>query len=214
MRQNIFSFREKIILVVVLLAALIFIFLGIDRVGKTKIEIIVIPENATVYINDDTTSGGTRYLKPGDYTIKATSPGFADETQKITVKDDSQTITLLPEPVSDEAISWLNKHPDIQERREVLAGQQANKEGAALYKNHPILNRLPIIYNHGDSSIGSKSSERVPGSIAIVVQDTTTSGRASIIQWMHDEGYTPGDMEVLFPDFMNPLVTNDEQEQS
>jgi|GEM_PF-1626889 len=214
MNQNPTILKPKLVIAVIVVLLLVMLVLGIDRIGKTRLDIIVIPENATVYINENRTKGGARYLKPGEYTIRATSPGFSEVSQKVSLDKDAQSITLLPEPVSDEAIDWLGKNPDIQLERETLAGELANKEGAALYQSHPILNRLPILYNHGESSIGSGPSERIEGGTAIIIKDTTTSGRASIVQWMREQNYTPGDMEVLFPDFVNPLITSVEDEQS
>lgn len=200
--------KNLIILSSVLFALLLLYSVGISisRIGKTRVDITVIPQDAAVMINGSKSSSGSKYLKPGSYTFSASKEGFSDYAQEVTIGKEKVQIGLVPEPTSDEAFEWIANNPDIQTEREALGGIAAAQKGAAIIEKDPIIASLPYTSVVGPFTIDYGYSEQRENKIFITIRNSSPDGRANALQWIRERGIDPTDLEIRYADFTNPLV--------
>lgn len=196
--------------------ALILVVIGvytfIDRIGKTRVDIVTLPPDTTVTVNNRPINSGENYLKPGKYTFKAKRQYFDPLTSQYTIGAKPMTINLLPVATSDEALNFLRRHPQLQAKREVAIEEDTQKIGMERLRKYPFIKQLPIIYDHGESSIGSGESSAKPGETAIIINDISTNGRAADLEIMRQLGYDPADYIIEFHDFTSPLTSIPEED--
>jgi len=205
----------RFIWIIVALFLLLIVYwtaLSITRAGKTKVSIIVIPQDANVTLDNKPVSSGDLYLAPGDYTFSASKNGFKTDTHSVKVGKESLTVGLLPEPESTEAKKWLSDNSELQLQREELGGINANREGDELVEKNPILDALPYKDIYGPFNVDYGASDRQKGGILLDINGSTPPGRAKAIEWIRQQGQDPTDLEIRYSDFKNPLINGDVQE--
>lgn len=205
------SFRQKWIIVLLVFALLVTFLLtiAISRIGKTKVNIEIIPKDSSLYIDGKKSSPGDNYLKPGKHTFEAKKSGFTNDKVVLRVENESLEIGLIPEPKSEEAIDWLNKNPEIQLKREAIGAKMSSLLGGYVEDNTPIINDLPYTDVDGPFTIDYGSTpNRLYGSF-IEITDSTPLGREAAISWIKSQGYDPTDIDIRFDDFENPLLPRD-----
>ncbi len=200
--------RQKIYIAVAFLMLLggLFVYTFVSRFGKTEVKIIVIPRDATILANNKKIETGTVYLTPQKYTFTAKKSGFSDDSQTVTVGKNSTTVSLIPTPSSAAAFEFLRRNPTLQQQRDGIDSERQAVIGKTTSRKYPFFSQLPIIYDHGNSSIGSGPSITKPDDKAVIVKDIFTSGRAADLDVMRQSGFNPADYIVEFPDFANPLL--------
>lgn len=182
-------------------------FVAISRIGKTSVTISVIPDDSSVYINNKKSNPGEHFLKSGTYTIVAKKSGFKDDKQVIFVEKESLDVGLVPEPNSKEAYKWLKNNPDLQYKREEMAGKMAALRGEYTIKESPIIESIPHTSVEGPFSIdyGANKSEGTYA-IYIKISDSTPEGRVAALQWIREQGEDPTNYHINYEDFKNPLI--------
>jgi hypothetical protein len=118
--------------------------------GLIKANIVVLPEDSTLTIDGSPKKPGTVYLKPGLHKFAATREFFDKVERRIntnSLKAD-ETIYLLPEANSSEALKWLTEHPEVQQKREAVGGVEAIKQQDSLTTNYPFIKTLPKENSH------------------------------------------------------------------
>lgn len=201
------SIRQKMWLI---LGGFIFIviivsIIALQRIGKTEVNIEVIPGDAKVLINKKEAGSGTHYLKPGEYTFSATKPGFKEYSVKLTISNETENIGLVPEPNSQEAYDWLKENPDIQQDRESIGGEMSSRVGQEVEDTTPIIKDLPYIDEYAPFAIDYGSDKSNANSSFLIISDSTPVGRVAALSWMADNGYDPTDFNIRFDDFINPI---------
>lgn len=191
----------------ILILLFISIFIAVSRSGKISVDISVIPSDANVYINNKKTNSGEHYLKPGTYTISAKKSGFKDDKQIISVDRESVDVGLIPEPNSKEAYKWLKDNPELQYKREEMAGKMAALRGEYTIKESPIIESIPYTSVEGPFSIdyGADKSKGAY-SIYIKISDSTPEGRVAALKWIREQGEDPTNYNIEYVDFNNPLI--------
>lgn len=180
------------------------VVLAITRLGEVKVSIETLPRNAGVSIDGKLLRRDVVYLRPGEYTFSASAEGWANTTQTLEVKKGTKVI-LLPEPRSEEVKNWLKDHPDIQLKREELGGKSfAIKSEQAVQKN-PLIGLLPYSQSSPPFRIDFGLSKERKGDIFLLITDSSPNGRQAALKWIRQQGYDPTDLEIVFPDFPNPL---------
>lgn len=191
--------------VVVMIVVMLVIF--IPRVGKTAVDIRAIPENTAITINGKSASAGTHYLAPGVYTIKGSLDGYSEDIHSVTVGEEKVVVGILPEPTSEAAQKYLSDNPDIQTEREALGGINANREGAQVRADNPIIAKLPYI-DKKDSlfAIDYGVTNENPKHVYLLIGNSSPEGRANAITWLKKEGVNIETTDIRYDDFVNPLL--------
>lgn len=205
------SFRQKWVIVLVLFALLITFFLtiAISRIGKTKVNVELIPKDSSLFIDGKKSNPGDNYLKPGKHIFEAKKDGFTNDKVVLQVESESLEIGLIPDPKSEEAIDWLNKNPEIQLKREGIGAKMSSLLGEYIEDNTPIINELPYTDVEGPFTIDyGTTPDRLYGSF-IEITDSTPLGREVAISWIKNQGYDPTNIDIRFDDFENPLLPED-----
>lgn len=179
--------------------------LGISRSGKVELDIQVLPDDATVYIDEERVESGKNYVEPGMYTVRASRDGFEDDSVTVEALDEPVVAALLPTPVSDEAIEWAND-PENALARESLGGLRANIRGETIRENNPLINVLPHVDVGGPFVIdyGYYGDEGTTETY-IDIARSTPDGRKRALSWIEDKGYSVVDFDIRFSDYMSPL---------
>lgn len=193
-----------LLFLIIFIAGLVF---TISRAGKTPVKLVVIPKDAQLTVDGKKVSSGTIYISPGEHTFAAKKEDFETATKKIRVGSEEITINLLPNPVSEQALKWLEDNPDIQAEREAVGGEEANKEGQKFQENNPIISNLPLGYNQREFAIDYTKSEKSPDKIVLLITGETATSRKYAIDQIEEWGYHPSDYEIVFLDFVNPLAS-------
>jgi hypothetical protein len=183
----------------------------LSNTGKTQVSIRVIPKDAMVYVNDKPSSAGDIYLKPGAYKISAKKKGFNDYTQTIEVGEEDIELGLIPTPQSEEAKEWLANNPKIQQERETIGGINANRSGLERKEESPIVYNLPVTDIFGPFSIDYGPSAARENGVYLTISDSSPEGRANAIKWIRQHNQDPTDLEIRYPDFVNPLEKKESQ---
>ena len=209
---NKMSFRQKIFLASAVIFCFIayFAVIAISRVGEVKVSVNVIPYDAKIMVDGKSVSSEALYLSKGDHKFTAEKSGWKTDTQTINISK-SSVINLLPEPESDEAKNWLKDNPDIQLEREKLGGENAARSSEEAAARNPIINLLPVTEIEGPFSIDYGPSKTRPGSIFLLVSDSSPNGRVNAQKWIRQNGFDLTDFEIIYSDFINPLHKDEER---
>jgi hypothetical protein len=200
--------KYRIALIIVAAALLLGIisynvFILSTRAGKTKVEVVVVPKDATIQVNGE----GMRpplYLAPGEYTFSASKTGFTtlQQTKVISEKDITLTMPLAAE--SDEAKKWADQNQQQYAELEGIAGKIANQEGEALSDQHPIIQALP--YSNFFYTIGYRNDLSDPsGNSIIITIDAITGYRNAAIKQIRELGYDPAQYKIEFKNYESPF---------
>ena len=190
------------VLVILLIAN--FAYTSITRSGKTKVDVLVIPKNATIYVDNKKVGSKNLYLKPGEHTFLASAENFQNDSVTLQVGEDSMDVGLLPEPNEDN--NYFEENPRLQQQRETIGALKASQRGDAISKESPILDNLPISDVYGPFKIDYGIVDANTYRTFLTVSDSSPQGRYRALDWIRDQGQDPTDLEIRFPDFSNPLV--------
>lgn len=212
MQRNTMQRRVIILTTVLFLILLLFAAsTGVSRVGKTRVDIQAIPQDAMISINGTTSTKGKHYLSPGKYTFSAERSGFETYSIDIEIKDERTYVGLAPEPSSEEGYRWLEEHPEVQSEREGIGGANANQKGEELSQAIPIINSLPFSSVPGPFTIDYGYSQSRKDGIFLLVRNSSPNGRVNALKWIREQGADPTDLEIRYSDFNNPLSPKGDQ---
>ena len=177
--------------------------LGLSRIDNNphehQVVIRVMPEDATVTIDNAPVRAGRINVKKGLHTFVAKKEGFRSDTIRRNIWDDT-SITLLPSPKSPGAKKWADD-PEISGLRESLGGEKAAESGSDFYRENPIARILPHFDINGPYTIDMLSAtDRPPNGIYILVSNSTPEGRQSALEWIESQGYDLATLDIRFGD--------------
>lgn len=182
----------------------IWIWTLISWQGTAKVELIVLPVDAKVTVNDEDFSNKKSIrLKPGDYTFTVSKDGFETDTQKLKINNSDKNVEFFstPIPVSNEALLWAEENLNSYHKLEGRAGKASAEKGRELIEKHPIVSILPI--QEAVFSIGYKTSGDNE-SLTLTVH-AEEGYRESALQKIRDQGYDPSDYKIVFEDYRSPF---------
>ena len=207
-----FTFKQKVavLFVIFILFVTYSIFTVIERTGKEKVSVTVIPNDAIIYLDNKQINKGDIYLKKGTYTFSAKKKGFKTDTQIIKVSDKEISIGLLPTPESEEAKAWLRNNPTIQTQREGVGGDMAALRGRYIEEQTPLIKELPYTDINAPFSIDYGASPTRKYGVIIYISDSTPRGRQLALNWIKQQGANPTDLEIYYNDFTNPITEEGE----
>ena len=176
----------------------------LSRRNTVKLLIDALPRDSQISINGTNTSSTTHHLRPGNYTISASHPGFTTASTTITIaaSDVSKKIRLFPTPSDPGALTWASQHAEDYQKLEAEAGIETQQEGEDFEKKFPISSTLP--YKNLLFSIDYSTNNTKNGFKLIITADTAVD-RKYALQQIQDWGYDPGDYQIEFSGFTNPL---------
>lgn len=202
------TFKKFIIASLFIVAVLIIVSVLplINRIGKTKVTLVVAPHDSKVTLDGRSVAPGEIYVSPGDHTFSAKRTGFSTDTTKVTVTKKSQTVGLVVDPVTAAANKLLIDKPDLQQEREAVGGLLAEKKGKSFQENNSIVNTLP--FSNPDELFAidySGSSPNYPDNVTIIIKSDFPEGRANALAWIKQQGYNPTDLLISYEGFINPI---------
>jgi hypothetical protein len=189
------------IALVVLLVLVLFVIPFFQHQGKVALTVTVLPKDSTFLVDNKKTRAGKVYVAPGKHTLKATRPDFADvsksiDTAKINTKD---TIYLMPKPNSENAFTYLETHPEVQQQREAAESVEVQRQQQQLSK-YPIISQLPYTAAGFEYVINYDAETDSNGDIKVTfnVKITSDDAKAEALQWFKDHGTDPSKLNITF----------------
>jgi len=184
-----------------------FVYITNERSGKIAVEVVAVPGDAHITINNAVFSPGIAYLKPGYYEIKATKEGFADFSSVASIESTSdQAIPIPMEATSDEAKKWAEDNQDKYLELEGRAGKSAQQRGDVFQEKNPIVKHLP--YDSFLYTIGYKADPSDPSGNSIIIEIDAGEGyRQAAIYQISQWGYNPADFKINFRNYKNPFTS-------
>ncbi len=182
-----------------------FIFSTVTRSNKTEVALMVMPDDATITMNNTSVRPGTLFLDPGEYTVKAQKEGFASsETKEIVEEKTKKTIVVSLSPITDEAKRWVDQNNQKIKEFEGKAGKAAAEEGIDFRKKNPIVDALPAgtyLYR-----IGYRSDPSDPSGNSIIVTIDASSGfRNAALAKIRELGFDPAELKIQFNNYESPF---------
>ena len=188
--------------VFIALAILLVVHLTITelgRVGKTKVNITVVPSASTIEVDGKKISGHVVYVSKGKHRFTALYRDFTPDQKTLTVEQPIG-FTLVPSPDSASAITFLQDNPKIQQERESLAGSVFASNSRALSQNYPFLSQLPVIVRGFEIyQADPVRSQDKQGKIALDIVTDNPLGRQRSIEFIRTKlNVDPSTIEIDF----------------
>ena len=198
------SQKKYIILALSILCAamlLLIISTVIGRAGKTAVSFVVSPDETQIEFNNQKITGSrTVYLKPGEYSFKATRDGFRENTIQTTVKDKPVRVVFTLIPTGN--VSKSEKSTNAS-KIDKITTEALEKEQTKLAEANPIIKKLPIknfIYSIGYRADSSKEN-------GIIVEIDAPKGyKNAAINEIRKAGFDPSKLNINFRDYANPFT--------
>ncbi len=139
---------RSIIIVLAALAVTVIVFalvIYVPRIGKAEIEVVVVPDDSTLTMDDKPIKQGKLWVESGTHIFKATRQYFGDASVTIDTKthQTGRAVYVIPNPNTPEARQWLLDHPDQSKILEIPAGIKQDDYTTNLQQNFPIVHMLP-----------------------------------------------------------------------
>lgn len=198
------SQKKYIILALSILCAamlLLIISTVIGRAGKTAVSFVVSPDETQIEFNNQKITGSrTVYLKPGEYSFKATRDGFRENTIQTTIKDKPIRIVFALAPTGK--VSKSEKSTNAS-KIDKITTEALEKEQTKLAEANPVIKKLPIknfIYSIGYRADSSKEN-------GIIVEIDAPKGyKNAAINEIRKAGFDPSKLNINFRDYANPFT--------
>lgn len=198
------SQKKYIILALSILCAamlLLIISTVIGHAGKTAVSFVVSPDETQIEFNNQKITGSrTVYLKPGEYSFKATRDGFRENTIQTTVRDKPVRVVFALTPTGKVSKSEKSTNaPKIDK----ITTEALEKEQTKLAEANPIIKKLPIknfIYSIGYRADSSKENR------IIVEIDAPKGYKNAAVNEIKRAGFDPSKLNINFRDYANPFT--------
>ena len=188
----------SILCIVMLCATIITV---VSRVGKTPVSFVTSPDEVQIEFNDQKITGSkTVYLKPGEYSFKATRDGFRENTIQTTVKDKPVRVVFTLIPTGN--VSKSEKSTNAS-KIDKITTEALEKEQTTLAEANPIIKKLPIknfIYSIGYPADPSKVNS------IIVEIDAPKGYKNAAVNEIKRAGFDPSKLNINFRDYANPFT--------
>jgi hypothetical protein len=198
------SQKKYIILALSILCAamlLLIISTVIGRAGKTAVSFVVSPDETQIEFNNQKITGSrTVYLKPGEYSFKATRDGFRENTIQTTIKDKPIRIVFALAPTGK--VSKSEKSTNAS-KIDKITTEALEKEQTKLAEANPVIKKLPIknfIY-----SIGYRADSSKENSIIVEI-DAPKGYKNAAVNEIRKAGFDPSKLNINFRDYANPFT--------
>lgn len=173
----------------------------IGRAGKTAVSFVVSPDETQIEFNNQKITGSrTVYLKPGEYSFKATRDGFRENTIQTTIKDKPIRIVFALAPTGK--VSKSEKSTNAS-KIDKITTEALEKEQTKLAEANPVIKKLPIknfIYSIGYRADSSKEN-------GIIVEIDAPKGyKNAAINEIRKAGFDPSKLNINFRDYANPFT--------
>ena len=203
--------RTRIIIIAVVLCLILLIVYSVVvlnmRSGKERFIVHVIPEDATIYI-DNQPAAGDLYITPGKHTISAKKSGFSDTSAVLYTSNAVNEAYLTLEPVAISAKQWASQ-PAIQSQYETYGSMSAQMRGMSVSEQNPILDKLPRVDISGPYSIDyGFASPDDHYKTFILVNNSTPTGRQNAFNWIRSQGYNTATLDIRYDEYISPLGEN------
>jgi len=194
-----------IIISIFAIAVVYFLYISIARLDKVAVHLETFPADTKVVIDDKNFKRGTIYLEPGVHTINASHSEFKSYSETIEINSETTSFAIMLDPSTDKGREMLNTtHRRDYDRARELSYKIKGEEGARFSEENPITKVLPdksFIYSIG--YIGDQSDPS--GNSIIVTIDANEGYRQAALNRIHQLGYDPTDLNILFRDYENPF---------
>lgn len=194
-------------LVIVLAMIGYVVYTQVQNSGKQRITVAVAPASSRVEINGKVTKEKEVLLAPGKHTYRVSYTGFRTITGELDVRTDGTQTALVAglTPETAEATELYNKITGEYSAIEVVAGINAEENGAAFIEKNPITKQLP--YTNMLFTIGYRADPADPtGDSIIVTIDAPAVYRTEAVTQITNWGYNPVDYKINFINESNPFV--------
>ncbi|MFY9228239.1 MAG: PEGA domain-containing protein [Candidatus Microsaccharimonas sp.] len=176
------------------------------------------PSEATVSINGKKQGIKNQQsvtVSPGELTIITSRSEFADDTQKITIKNGETYNIIVILSAQTDAARALLQTPESQQVMEQRTGRELQKATEQANEKYPILGVLPI--NDKYYTILPCSSEKYPddtSKVAVCIKLYNPEARQSALDEITSRGFKLEDYEIIIIDSSYQPENDDNYEAS
>ena len=176
-----------------------------DQNGKIQVHVDIVPQESKTTVNGkETSSRGTIYLEPGEYTFKADLSEFTGYSKTTYIDKGNTIISVGLTPITDTARKWVNNHTNDYNRIKGLGDTHASEIGRSFNERNPIAKSLP--YRTFMYTIGYINDSSDPSENSIILTIYASEGyRQAALYRIRQLGYDPTDFTINFKNYENPF---------
>lgn len=195
-----------IILGIILIAGIIYsIYISIQRSGKVLVEILTIPPDASVVI-DEAKSSNKAYLTEGYHDFVISSDGFSEHKGSHYVSEKVNKVVVSLTPKTDEARKKVADYGKSLGSENALGDVHAYMRSSFLRETNPVINILPKTDLTGPYKIEYKFYPGDPDKVYVTISYATPKGRQNALKYLTDNGIDITTTDIKFTNFDNPLT--------
>ncbi len=193
-----------IVLGTLLFFTIILVITALNLHDTTEVDIRVTPASSEIIINGKNYQNGTYRIPTGELAVEIHKDGF--ETYRATVKNNSdQTKIYVILAQSDGSTSWYDSHNDDAILMSQIGDYYAEKTANKYLSDHPITEKLPIIYANYDENydytefrIDGGDFDECQNDFCLKITDVTGGNYDLAKEKIKDSGYNPDDYEIIY----------------
>ena len=174
-----------------------------DRVRENSINVDVVPKDAHIVIDGKDGKLGVNSLSKGKHEVLIWKDGFVSHIESVTLNNNVINVYAGLVPYTKESIEWSKKNQNDYDRIEALTSEQLTESGEQFAQKYPVTKHLP--YKNLFMSIDYRLNP--DSSVTVEVRADSSTDRAYAVRQIINWGLNPGDYDIDFINFKNPLGT-------
>lgn len=192
--------RFLVALFLILIAGLVYWQIHENSVLSAKLTIQMAPASGSkININGKDRKAGVIKVKPGNYQVVISHPGFATSTRSVlVVKGDNKYIGVALVSNSSSTANWYKNNPGDERLAEAISSKNFAVLQSEQEKSLPLIKDLPLIDQQYRVDYGKSLKHPTdPAAVAIYVTYYSNDGKQQALDWLKFKGYTPSNTEVI-----------------
>ncbi len=167
--------------------------------NTVTLKILVTPTNSSIKINGSSSTIGIHHIKPGNYKITVSYPGFASQSKTFSVnKNSTKFVGIILQPNSATTANFYQINGYQEQMVEAISSNNNVSNSKAEVKNEPIIKYLPYVGPSLQYTIGYKVDPNNSTTPYITITSSTPQGRQNALSFIRSKGIDPTFLNIVF----------------
>jgi len=191
-----------------ILIVALFLLISPNFSPRGNIQIIRIPNDATVTIDGKTVKSRVNLTPGKEYEVVGEKDGWESYRETIYINDFTENIIVALQPTSEEALKWEEQNPGALRELESAGGAEAVNDAQYLQQLFPIVEFLTFRNAVYTITYGYRDQSDIH---SFFVQIRAPAGiRNGAVRKIYEMGFDAADYVIEFTDHENPFRSRHE----
>ncbi len=167
--------------------------------NSSTLKILVTPTSSLIKLNNSTSSIGIHHLRPGNYTITVSHPGFKTQSKSFSIKkNNTKFIGIILQPNTAKTANFYQTN-NYQEQMVEAISSNNNLTGAiSSVSSEPIIKYLPYIGPNLQYKINYSVDPKNSKTPYITITANNPQGRQDALSFIKSKGIDPTYLNIVF----------------